>query len=304
MNRELKKTGVFLLLLLIGFLFIDFVGFTIINHLGNNLKRGREYNISKSVKTAAPELLFIGASQCQGNYNTEIFETTLGKTAFNAGMGAQHIDYQVVVLNEILKRKQPDIIVWDFDPKLFSEDNSVWLKSELNPYYNYSNDIKLTLEAVDPFMRLKHLIFSYRFNSLPLEFLYYNLGRMDTNEGYVPYSCRKIQGMETVDSSSFKGKGSDTKRKIELMKKTLSDMKSQLIEVYVVVSPMHKEIEYPIWGIQEMKNICENLDVKFYNFSQLDGIYNRSELFRDHIHLCKKGSDIYSRHVAKKLLIN
>ncbi|MEL7250853.1 MAG: hypothetical protein AAFO03_20660 [Bacteroidota bacterium] len=299
MTPDIRKLLTFLLSVGIGFLVLDFVGTKALDKLADSLKFGREYNTRLAIKEVVPDLLFIGASQCQGNYNSSIFEDSLGLKTFNAGMGAQHIDYQVVITNEIISRKTPQVIVWDFDPKLFADDTGVWLKLGLNPYYGQSDAIDSLLEATDAQLPLKHFVSSYRYNSLPMELLYYNRGKQDNQKGHSPFPCRKMKEMVVVDEYSYKLPGADLERKKTLMTTALKEWTRQGIEVLVIVSPLHKRIEHPIWGIGMAREICAEAQVPFYDFTNLEGIYDNGAYFRDHIHLCRKGAKLYSSHVAQ-----
>lgn len=286
----MRKIPVFAISLLSSFLIFDYFGSNILAYLEANLKNGREYFTYEAIKEIECDVLFVGASQCQGNYNMELVEEELGLDAFNAGMGAQHIDYQTIVANQIINRKTPKLVVWDFDPKLFADDNHVWLKTALTPYYFEAKSINTTLDRVDPYMKWKQRISSYKFNSLPLEYLVYSRGSVDKSQGYMKFPCRNPKEMGIVTEDTYRAKGTDFERKRELMKQTILLWKEKGIKVIVVVSPIHSLIEHEIWGVKEARNLCDELDVSFYDFSQLEGIYTESQFFRDNIHLCFSGA--------------
>lgn len=294
-----KKLAVFTASLIISFVLLDRVGAYVLDEYNKKLKHGPEYFTQKALTDETCEVLFIGASQCEGNYNTSIIEENLGMDVFNGGMAGQHADYQVQIANVFINRKVPKVIVWDFDPKLFSDDNHVWLKSGLRPYYYYSDQITVTLDRVDPMMKYKQVISSYKYNSLPIEYFFYSRGKADTNQGYIPYKCRDLKSMEVVMEDTYPPKGEDFERKKKLINDALIQWKKNGIKVIVVISPMHKRIDYPIWGVELMQKICKQERIDFYDFSELEGVYTEKELFRDHIHLCQEGSEIYSNYISE-----
>lgn len=302
--KDILKVFIYLTSILLCLIIVDYLGYFVLNKYFSSLRNGREYNTSLAVTEVKPDILFIGASQCQGNYNVNFFTEELGLYAYNAGMGAQHIDYQVTIANQVISRYKPKMIVWDLDPKLLANDSKVWLKMALNPHYNYSNHINNVLDKVDKYMNLKHYLKTYKYNSLIVQLFFYSRGKKEKSNGYTPFPCRNPKHMQIVKSDSYKARGDDTKRKAELMRASVIKWKKEGIQVVLVVSPMHKKIEEPIWGVEMAKAICEDEGIPFYDFTQLSPIYTDSTLFRDHIHLCNKGSKIYSNYFLNVLKSN
>jgi hypothetical protein len=302
MNPEIKKLTGFLLIIVPAFILVDYIGYRVLDHFFFTMHRGREFNTRQAMESISPDLLFLGASQCQGNYDPAVFERALNASVFNAGMGAQHVDYQEVIGSRVIERNQPKIIVWDFDPKLLAPDNGVYLKTGLSPYYAKDSLARKKLDAIDPFMQLKQWVFSYRYNSLLMQIVNGNFGKAEKKQGYTPYACGKLKQKEIVTADTYRGLSGDSYRKMDVMRSALKAWTSKGISVYVVVSPMYKKIEAPIEGIAAIRKICEEVGVPFYDFSQLDAVYNDPGNFRDHIHLCKRGAEIYSKHVAEILL--
>lgn len=283
------------------FFIIDFVGSNLISHFVGNMKNGVEYNVDESLTKAEGDLIFIGASQCGGNYATKIFDDSLKMNSYNAGMGGQHIDYQVIIANSIIDRKIPKIIVWDFDPKLFASDNGIYLKLGLNSYYDYNDEISESLNRIDSFMFLKHSIKSYKYNSKLFEILYANIGQVDTRKGYSPFPCNDLGEINVLAKNNYPNFDFDSERKFNLMNENIKKWKDKGIKVIVVVSPMYRKINYKIRGISKAEEICKQNAIDFYDFSQLDGIYNDVSLFRDEIHLCERGSIVYSNYFVEIL---
>jgi hypothetical protein len=277
---------------------MDFTGSELLSIFFGKMHRGREYDTKEALLKANPDLLIFGASQCVGNYSSKIFEDSLRLETYNAGMGGQHIDYQVLVANIIIERKTPKIIIWDFDPKLFANDNSVFLKLGLNPYYHYNHNIKKALDRVDKYMLIKQCLFSYKYNSLIMQIINANLGNIDKRKGYTPFICRDLKESQVERKANYPDFGSDSERKFKLMNDCLSDWRGKGIKVYLVVSPIFKKDGYPINGVVKLKEICDQNKINYYDLSRLENIYDNPSYFRDEIHLCKNGSEIYSSYVA------
>jgi hypothetical protein len=298
MHADLKRLIKFILILFILLFFIDFIGFKVINLFFKNMKNGSEYNVELAMNKIEADLFFIGASQCVGNYDSKLFEDELKLNTYNAGMGGQRLDYQVIVANAIIKRKVPKLIVWDFDPKLLADDDGVFFKLDLNTYYHSNYYVKQRLQSIDEFVNVKHFFKSYQYNSKLLQILYSNLGKEENGKGYVPYGCKIKEKIKVLKPNHYPEFGFDTPRKIKLMSEQISEWNSKGIKVYVLVSPIYRLITSKINGIEAVKKICKENGALFQDFSQLENIYSNPSYFRDEIHLCKSGAQIYSKYVA------
>jgi hypothetical protein len=299
MSTDTKKFIGFVVAMTILLFSIDFMGYKLVTHFFKKMKNGTEYNIEMAMNEVKADLIFIGASQCVGNYDTKLFEKNLQLQAFNAGMGGQRMDYQIIAANAIIKRKVPKYLIWDFDPNLLAKDDGVFLKLDLNTYYDSHEDVKNTLKSVDEFVYLKQLFYSYRYNSKLMQILYANLGKAEEGKGYVPYDCKMKDKIKLLKPNHYPEFGSDSQRKMKLMSDNIKEWKKKGIKIYVLVSPIYRQINYKINGIETAEKICKENGVIFKDFSQLKDVYSNPEYFRDQIHLCKTGSELYSNHVTE-----
>lgn len=304
MNIEIKKLLGFTAVILILLISVDFMGYKILNHLFFKMKSGREYNTRLAMKEVKSDLIFIGASQCVGNYDSNMFRDSLGIDSYNAGMGGQGLDYQIIVANTLIKRKKPKIIIWDFDPKLLANDSGVYLKLDLGTYYNDNDDVKKAIDKIDQFAFLKNISKSYCYNSRLMQFLNANVGKKEKSNGYTPFKCNKQGELKVQKLDRYPEFGTDTERKINLMTKNLNAWKEMGIKIYVFVSPVYSKINYKVNGIEAVEKICKDQQVYFKDFSQMEGVYDNPNYFRDEIHLCRIGSKIYSSEVIKLLDYN
>ena len=298
-----KKTISLVLAAVISFIVYDSAGSVLLNHFYESMKRGREFATKRAIKEITPDILLVGASQCQGNYNSSLMQDSINLEVFNAGMGAQHLEYQIAVLHSVISRSEPKFVLWDFDPKLFSDDNKSWLKTGLNPLYYESEEVKSVLDLYDKHMWIKHLSRSYRYNSLLLEIVNYNLGQQDTLMGYSPFECSYLE-MDTIDQESYPTKGNERINKIALFRSMIEELKRRNISVAIVISPIHAYQKEKIWGIVDLERIADDLEIPLFNFSSLESIYDNNNFFRDQIHLCRSGSDVYTRVVIDSVFRN
>jgi hypothetical protein len=142
MSTDVKKLFGFIVVITLLLATIDFIGYKVITHFFNKMKNGTEYNVAMAMNKVEADLIFIGASQCVGNYDAPMFQDSLGLEVYNAGMSGQRMDYQIIAANAIIKKKVPKYLIWDFDPNLFADDNGVFLKDDLNTYYHSNQDVK------------------------------------------------------------------------------------------------------------------------------------------------------------------
>jgi hypothetical protein len=74
--------------------------------------------------------------------------------------------------------------------------------------------------------------------------------------------------------------------------------------LYAILSPIYRQINSKINGIEAVENICKINGIFFKDLSQLENVYSNPSYFRDEIHLCKSGAELYSYQVAELISKN
>ena len=72
---------------------------------------------NRVVKTPSEDVFVFGSSKAVHGYVSDIFSDTLGLSCFNAGREKTNILYADVVMNEMLKKHSPKIVILDINAK-------------------------------------------------------------------------------------------------------------------------------------------------------------------------------------------
>ena len=91
-----------------------------------------------TVEKVDAEVVVIGSSKASHHYVPQILEDSLGMTAYNCGQDGCFFLYQNCIINMILDRYTPKMILWDIQPGSFvGVDHSLEYQNirYLSPYY-------------------------------------------------------------------------------------------------------------------------------------------------------------------------
>ncbi|WP_280751268.1 MULTISPECIES: hypothetical protein [unclassified Parabacteroides] len=265
--------------------------------------QGKLYNLTCVLEKQTAEILILGSSRAMHQYNPEIMTDSLGLSCYNAGNDGQSILYHNALLDVILDRFTPSMIVLDVNPdELVRKASSYDLLTALNPYVKDHPVLWNTLQLRSPFEKAKHLSKIYPFNSLLARIAVGNM-HVTTKDvsanGFTPQYGQWEQPIQTIDyptdSVNF------DKNKIEAMNQLIQKCKEKNIILYMVLSPMYEQQLNHSSSIRYITRLCEANNISFFSY-QNDKRFKANELFRDPSHLNAIGADIFTSDIASLLL--
>lgn len=255
----------------------------------------------ESVKT---DILVIGSSKASHHYVSNMLEESLGMTTYNCGQDGCFFLYQNCIMNMILDRYVPKIIIWDIQPESFVEiDKSRQYQNfrYLTPYYNKNLWAKSFVDGESRKMpyRMHSRMFGY--NSMLFKYLYPIFVRTSPScKGYIPLAD---DGDRYPDIMYEKEEGFTTTVDIEylaLLDSTLKRCKEKGAEVRIYISPVFSE------KVKLMKDaessICEiaiRNGVSCSNFHSAEVFMTDATLFKDASHLNENGAELYTQMVIE-----
>lgn len=302
--RFLLKSFLFLSVLFI----LDFYAGSILKYLYYKQNSGWLYRTSYSIDSTKAEILIFGSSTANHHYYPEAFERRMNMTSYNAGKDGNSIFYHYSILQGILKRYSPKIAILDFSIGEFKKNQESYDRiSSLLPYYHNHPEIRPVIQLKSPYEKFKLLSKIYPYNSLIYTIAIRNPAlkkrRKKNNEegGYLP-----------IDKIWNKGIGADTAivnyqlddNKINLFRKFIRDCTNSNVKLYVVISPRLIMYKFDDTSITLAKEICDEFNIPFYDFSSAPLFMSEPELFADKIHLNDRGAKIFSNKVIDKIINN
>jgi hypothetical protein len=112
-----------------------------------------------------------------------VFRAAFGKDCFNASAGGAFIEYHEAVLEAVLTRYSPRLIVLDFSSNEFRKDKKrLQALSLLLPYYRHHPEIRAIIQSRGLTERLKMASHIYPFNS---EIIHQILWNIFYDAGYI-----------------------------------------------------------------------------------------------------------------------
>ncbi len=134
-----------------------------------SMKSGTNAKITYIAEKTNADLLVFGSSAASHNYNTELLEKKLGIKSYNAGRDGTGLLYSYGLLQMVLQRYTPQIVILDFHPaslnKNYTDDERI---APLLPYYQDHPEIRELILNRSKFEKFKMFSKIYPYNSLNL----------------------------------------------------------------------------------------------------------------------------------------
>lgn len=141
-----------------------------------------------TVEKVHADVLVIGSSKASHHYVPKILENFLGMSVYNCGQDGCFFLYQNCIINMLLDRYTPKIILWDIQPESFiGSDNEYQNIRYLSPYYYTNKWAASYINSESKKMPYKMLSRMFAYNSKILNYVYpvFTFGST-TDQGYVP----------------------------------------------------------------------------------------------------------------------
>ena len=297
-----------LILLLASYAIIDgLIGLTfdkIIDELPNN---GNDTGaIAYAVKKVDYPVLIVGSSRAKEHYFPNIIRDSLSLETYNVGLEGYYLSYHCCLINMLLDRYIPDIIIWDLNMNsLFA--NSQDPISVLKPYYWDFDVVRRVInEKYGESSRIKLLSNAYRYNGLAIDMLYKwfdGSSDVDLNNGMNPliYKGYSVDPELTVNKDLD---GPIDTNRVVLLHNTLQRLSDEGVRVFIFDSPNYVIIDPNRDKSSEsiIYKECQFFSIPVFDNRNIDYFLDHPELFYDKGHLFDDGAFIYSQIAAHQIV--
>ena len=266
-------------------------------------KKGRVYNITVALEKQTSDVLILGSSRAMHHYNPEILSDSLKRSCYNAGYDGQSILYCKGVLDVVLERHKPKVVILDLTLSEFDQkETSYDMLYALNPYVKRHPILWKTLSLKSKAEKIKHFSSIYPYNSMIVEIAIGNMSgslkkREISENGFTPSIGIWKEKITTVD---FPDSALDAV-KTKAFKDICSFCSENNIDLYVVISPAFHIIENVSSSISYLERVCDSLNVPLLNFIN-DINYMDNHHYKDMTHLNAQGADLFSKDVSHRIL--
>ncbi len=275
----------------------------ILPKIGNAGDTGKTYY---SMYKVEEPVLIVGSSRASHHYVPQIISDSLGMPVRNIGRDGCFFSYNCCVINSILDRYSPELIIWENGGSYLNEGGRDPLEN-LYPYYLSNEHIHTCINSyTDGLDRIPLYSSLYTYNSVihRVVMRYLNkAGEEDGLYGYMPLKPRQwtLRDAKKVDDAEAP-KISDIKEKQFVS--VLTRVKEKGVRIVVVDSPMYATSEKESESVRRMKSICDSLDVPFFNNVSLEGFCGNIELFNDNTHMNEIGAELYTQKFLEQISEN
>lgn len=267
--------------------------------------RGDYQPIEYVMKQCKEDVLFIGSSVVINSMMPSVFEDSLGVTCYNTGANSQTMPYFHTILNSVLQRYTPQMIVLGLRPDELS-GNDIGRYHLLVPYYHTGNsEIDSVLESKNEYE--KNLLRSnlYRYNTIWFRILLYHFLRGDESK------IMKNKGFSGHEKPLFppymtnsEGNQNVSGKKVSIFEDMIHICKNHDVTLVVYSPPMYTRYKEKTGTVKEIERLCKENAVQYYYDTQDSFFLEHQELFYDNIHLNMYGAVEYSKRFVAQLKVS
>lgn len=249
-------------------------------------------------------IVIVGSSRAAHHFDPYLVEEELGEPTYNVGRDHCFFSYNCCVINSILERYSPHIIIWENSTSYLYSEFSDPLE-RLYPYCGKNPWVTQTLDEELPWSERVRLASSlYRYNSLFHRVLLRYVGRkkfVDTSRrGYTPIQALPQPFPLTLDTIPVEYEGL-SQTKIARFRSTLAKARERNVRMIVVSSPKYVFEIGDNLSRRVMEEICKEQGALFIDDSQMPYFYSHPEFFHDTVHLNEEGAACYTRMFLKQM---
>ncbi len=289
MKKFLLRTFIFAILMIVCDVVVGKVGDYLVAHA----KGGTTSRINYMANDTNEDILFFGSSRAIHHYDPNIFEDSLGLTAYNCGFDGNGIICAYGFFRMIEERYHPKFLIYDiasgFDLK--SGDNNKYL-GRLKTFYD-RDCVDSIFWKVDDLERYKMTSKMYRYNSIIPRLVTDNLHPLKTyNKGYLPLDKEMKQDPKPEESDEHVEYDS---LKLYYLERLINDCRGKTQLVFAE-SPKYENTNDDV--LRPIKSLCDKYGIPFISHFTDTAFNNHREYFSDRTHLNRLGATKYSEEVA------
>jgi hypothetical protein len=297
MKKFLTHIVVFLILMIL----CD-TGFGLcMDYLNSHAKGGGPAKRNYVVNESNEDILMFGSSRMAHHYNPDIIQDSLGMTCYNCGEDGNGIIFCYGMLQMILDRYAPKMIIYDVSSFDTATDDYSKYFLFLKPYVGKNAGVRSLISSISPNEQWKLYSNFYRYNSICISTLGSVLGKSIYRGGYNP-----LRGEMNYEPKPFiEGESNEPYASLDAIKEQylrlfIETCLSKGIKLIFAESPYYQggfmAPSFPL-----VQNLCKEYDIAYIDCVDLPSVAGHKEFFKDSSHLNEKGADVYTRYFVSQL---
>ncbi len=291
-----------LLILVVLFFVVDRLLGLWLQHRFKNVPQGDIKTFAHSITNPSEDIYIYGSSRALHGYDCNEFTKVLGYSCFNNGKQNSTILYHDLILNEMLKKHVPKIIILDFAPKELSwgeaSNSKTVLANTILPYTIHDSAFAAIAKEQFPKEYYKaqlSWLYAYK-ESIPALFNTRKEGDDEIN-GYRPLIGSKARNTPMNYGNETEQTDSSAEQAFNAFVKTIAD---KHIRLYVIMSPIFVKKYETTPSVEYAKSVLKKYNIPFWNYA-FDTAFYKHEYFYDYIHLNAEGARLFSEKIAERI---
>lgn len=300
MRNQYIKWFAKLALFVVVFFCMDLLFGTIINSFKRKAVRINPDSVKTSylLNDVKTDVVIIGASEVEYSYRPDIISDSLGMSVYNCGRNGQGLYYQIAVVNSILDRYSPKLIVWSIAPNCLTPHESEMDRvSLLKPYYHENKYCKRLIQQRSWYEKFKMLSFFYVYNSEFHSYIFKVLRPEPIKNNYGYVQIEKSSVLPVLEDRQWEDLPENFR--VSMFEEVVERLKANEIQTVFVFSPHFSSGDYRdldsyklLKSILDKNGFCIMED--YYHYEPLMHDY----YFKDKDHLSEEGVFIFSQLIA------
>ena len=302
-----KKFIIKLLVFAAIFVFLDFLLGRLFRRLEEVALKSSPYSmqVDYTIKEVQSDILIIGASEAAHSYIPQILKDSLNCSVYNCGIDGQPSYYHIAVVNCILDRYAPKMILWSVSPMWLSDKNANEDQNRLSVLNRFYKDYPYCREMIrkkSKYEPIKCHLNTYTQNSNLYQYLSYII-KPDKDVQYGRYlplygTDKSIELQERDLSVAF----SYSEELAETFTATLLRCKEKGVKVILVFTPRYEKSDYAdLISYKKIQEIALESDALLLEDYYHNSIVNKPQYYKDFAHLNDEGAHLFSAMLANRL---
>lgn len=293
MRNFLIKGICFILL----FVSLDIIGGKMFSCLHNYAFNHSPYGLltEYAMEKVNTDVVIIGASTANHHYVSSLLADSLQMSVYNCGKDGCGFLHQCGIIDGILKRYTPKVIIWDIMPSYLSRPSSKQLDrlSDFNEYYDKNDYCKKLINLRNPNEKYKMQSYLYRYNSRILALIYKSAVIYDyPADGYLPLSNIGYEYPSFIDEKTKDE--FDERLKIRL-NYIISECRQKEVKLLLSLSPRFVNSDYLKTRVyEEWCKIAKEQNIPLIDYYNTPFFLNDSTLCKDNAHLNDRGAHMFT----------
>ena len=250
------------------------------------------------------DIIILGASDALHSYVSSIIKDSLRMSVYNCGKDGMRFYYQNAMVDGILNRYSPKLIIWSISPAFLSipsqEDRDAI--SDLNPWYRTNEFCHDAILMKSAFEWIKMCSYLYAYNSRLYAYLYkcimpdysYQYG------GYSPVYGNLSDG--EIKKRNYSEDSELDEKSATVLRNTLKRCKDAGTDVIFILTPRYELSEYEhIPQYVELKNILDEYNIRIITDLFMDKEILNPRYFKDAAHVNHDGAVIFTTKLVNEI---